>query len=433
MDYRLIRQSSGWLYWILHPVLHVVYRLLFRKIFLHNRKGVKANTPVLIAANHPTAFIDPIFFCIFFDPPVYNMTRGDIFSKPLFRRLMEGVNMFPVYRLRDGFDGRDRNEEVFDYCRRKLTERVAVNVFVEGIHHLDKRVLPAQKGIAKIAFSTYEQQKLQDLQIVPVGCNYHDGSRTRDEAKIIVGEPLLVKDYWQAYENNPSIAINQLCADIEQSLKKICYHVEDQQDLVLADQMLLLWHNQHPSSLLPVVEHQAASFWSEKAILNSLNELEEEQKTMLKHKANHYFSSLEQSGVSDESLIHPEHASMSKFMLLLLLSPIALLGFLISWPVRTAAHKIVKRTVKKKEFYTSVIAGVTTILGISYFGIWMIIGLAADLSWVLTLGILMPVWAWIFLFWNETRQRWMLASRALRLPNRSDLLQMRRDITQMFL
>lgn len=387
---------------------------------------------MLIAANHPTAFIDPIFFCIFFDPPVYNMTRGDIFRKPFFRKLMESVNMFPVYRLKDGYDGRERNEEVFEYCSRRLAQKVAVTVFVEGEHHLDKRVLPAHKGIAKIAFGTYEKHRMEDLQIVPVGCNYYDGSKTRDEAKIIVGAPLMVKDYWQAYQDNPGAAINQLCVDIELSLKKICYQVDDIQDHALADQMLLMWRNQHPSTLLPVVEHHATPFWPEKALLDGLNQLPETQKSALKQKTNLYLSSLEQSGISDESLIHPEHAGTGNFLLLLLLVPLALAGFLISWPIRTAVYAITQRTVKKKEFYTSVIAGVTTILGTLYFGLWMLAGLFTNLSWVLTMGILMPVLAWIFIFWKETRLRWLTASRAIRLKNRADLLQMREEIVQLF-
>ncbi|MBK6997472.1 MAG: 1-acyl-sn-glycerol-3-phosphate acyltransferase [Lewinellaceae bacterium] len=104
MNYRYIRKSHGWIYNILHPVVQLECRMLFRKIYFHNRKGVPANKPVLIASNHPTAFIDPIFLCVFLEPPVYNMTRGDIFRKPFYRKLMEHCNMFPVYRQRDGYD-----------------------------------------------------------------------------------------------------------------------------------------------------------------------------------------------------------------------------------------------------------------------------------------------------------------------------------------
>jgi 1-acyl-sn-glycerol-3-phosphate acyltransferase len=271
MDYRNWRKSSGWLYMVYHPMAHIAYRLLFKKIYLHNRQGIKADAPVLIAANHPTAFVDPILFCIFFDPPVYNMTRGDLFRKPFFRRILEGVNMFPVFRRRDGFDGRDRNDEVFEYCQRKMMEGVAVNIFVEGEHHLDKRVLPAQKGIARVAFGTYERHRLDELQIVPVGCNYISGERPRDEVQVIVGQPIFVKDYWGSYQQNPANAIAQLCRDIETALREqCCYHIEDRKDYALAEQLLEIWRNDRPAKHLPIVEHNAGRFFGRKSPVEPL-------------------------------------------------------------------------------------------------------------------------------------------------------------------
>ena len=32
--------------------------------------------------------------------------------------------MFPVFRQRDGYQGRDRNDEVFEFCQQKLQDRV---------------------------------------------------------------------------------------------------------------------------------------------------------------------------------------------------------------------------------------------------------------------------------------------------------------------
>ncbi|MBN8677451.1 MAG: 1-acyl-sn-glycerol-3-phosphate acyltransferase [Chitinophagales bacterium] len=428
MDYRLIRQSSGTLYWILQPFIHIIFRLLFRKIYLHNRKGIKPNTPVLIAANHPTAFIDPIFFCIFFDPPVYNMTRGDIFRKPFFRKLLESCNMFPVYRRRDGYEGRERNDEVFEYCKKKLTQRVTVNIFVEGEHHLDKRILPSQKGIARIAFGTYEQHPMEDFQIMPVGCNYFDGSSTRDEAKIIVGEPLMIKNYWESYQKNPGATINQLCRDIETALKKLCYNVEDPQDHPLADQLLLLSHNQHSSTALPVVEHHATPFWPEKAMLDQLNTMPEHEKNTLKDLCNRYFDALKQHGITDASLIRPEHASWTRTLLLIFLALPALAGYIIGWPIRRIAYSITRSKVKKKEFYTSALMGIAMVMGLLYFVLWMSVGLITGYAWILTVGILMPLLAWISIFWKETGQKWILARKAAALPQRSLLQEMREEI-----
>jgi len=419
MDYRHIPQSTGWLYFILIPVVHVVYRLLFRKIYLHNRKGVKAKTPVLIAANHPTAFIDPIFFCIFFDPPVYNMTRGDIFRKPLFRRLMESVNMFPVFRRRDGFDGRDRNDEVFEYCAKKLKAGVAVNIFVEGEHHLDKRVLPAQKGIARIAFGTYERHSLDDLQIVPVGCNYIYGDQTRDEAKVLVGPPIFVKDYWSAYEQNPGAATIALCKDIEAALKKLCYHIEDRNDDDLAEQLLLLWRNDHPATHLPVLEHRADRFLGEKVLINRLNALNQAEKQQLRTLCNSYFSSLKKAGLSDEGLVSPNHGGIKWLIFLVVAAPLALVGYLIGLPVRVASFWTAGKVVKKREFYTSVLMGVALIFGLLYFLTLLGTGLILNRPWIVTLALLMPILAWISVFWREVLNRLLAAKKAAANPEKN--------------
>lgn len=428
MDYRLIRQSSGWLYWILHPIVHVVYRLLFRKIYLHNRKGVKANTPVLIAANHPTAFIDPIFFCIFFDPPVYNMTRGDIFRKPFFRKLLEGVNMFPVYRRRDGFEGRSRNDEVFEYCLRKMKAGVAVNIFVEGEHHLDKRVLPAQKGIARIAFGAYERHRLDDLQIVPVGCNYIHGDQTRDEAKVIVGSPIFVKDYWADYEQNPSATTIKLCQDIEEALKKICYHIDERSDDKLAERLHLLWRNDHPAAHLPVVEHSADRFFGEKVLLNRLNALGAEEKQLVREQCDAYFTKLKKAGLSDEALVNPGHGALKWLLFLAITAPLAATGYLIGWPIRVASFWTTRKVVKKREFYTSVLMGVALILGTCYFLVLMATGFILNKPWLVTLALLMPILAWISVFWKETWVRWRAARKVESSPYKLQLIAERDEI-----
>ena len=428
MDYRFARQSSGWFYLFFTPFIHVVYRLLFRKIYLHNRRGIKPNTPVLIAANHPTAFIDPIFFTSFFDPPVYNMTRGDIFRKPFFRKILESCNMFPVFRQRDGYQRRDRNDEVFEYCQNKLLNRVAVNIFVEGEHHLDKRVLPLQKGIARIAFGTYERYRLDDLQIVPVGCNYVYGDRTRDEVKIIVGQPLYIKDYWPSYEQSPGLAINQLCKDILTALKSICYNIEDTTDDILAEQLLHLWRNDHPAEHLPIVEHQAPRFWGEKSVLDQLNALEEPEKNLLRLQVGTYFSAIEKAGLNDEAVTHPEHGKLEWLMFLLPAAPIALFGYLVVWPLRWLVYRIARKSVKKREFFTSVLMGVSVLLGIIYFAGMLFTGLILGASWLVTLALLMPLLMWLSAFWKETTLRWKAARKALVHPEKNQFLSLRKAI-----
>jgi glycerol-3-phosphate O-acyltransferase / dihydroxyacetone phosphate acyltransferase len=429
MDYRNIRKSKGWIYNILLPAIHLEYRMLFRKIYLYNRKGVPSNKPVLIASNHPTAFIDPIFFCIFFDPPVYNMTRGDIFRKPFFRKLLEHCNMFPVYRQRDGYDKRDRNDEVFEYCQKKMLEGVAVNIFVEGEHHLDKRVLPIQKGIARIAFGTYANHPMDELQIVPVGCNYVAGDCLRDEAKIIVGQPMFIKDYWERYQENPNAAINTLCADIKKALLSICYHIEDRADDALAEQLLTIWRNDHPGNIIPVVEISADRFFAEKKLLDQLNTMSGDQKRELSAQASTYFEGLKAAGLDDETLVQPKHGDWSWLAFLIIGFLPFTLGSIISWPIRSLSQFVTKKVVKKREFRTSILLGVGTLGSIFYYFIFFLLGLIQGWPTLLSLVILLPVLTWFSIFWNERLMYWLAARRAVHHPDRARLLKLRSAIS----
>jgi glycerol-3-phosphate O-acyltransferase / dihydroxyacetone phosphate acyltransferase len=428
MDYRNIRKSKGWIYNMLLPAIHLEYRMLFRKIYLHNRKGVPANKPVLIASNHPTAFIDPIFFCIFFDPPVYNMTRGDIFRKPFFRKLLEHCNMFPVYRQRDGYDRRDRNDEVFEYCKQKLQEGVAVNIFVEGEHHLDKRVLTMQKGIARIAFGTYEQHPMDDLQIVPVGCNYVAGDILRDEAKLNVGKPIFVKDYWQRYQENPGGTVTALCNDIRKALIALCYHIEDRDDDVLAEQLLTLWRNDNPTQLLPIVEKSNDRFLGEKKVLAAINAMSPDEKAPLKLQTTAYFEALNNAGFTDEALTQPRQGHWNWLLLFVLGFIPSILGSILSWPIRALAQYITRKKVSKREFRTSILLGVGTLGTFFYYILLFLVGICLGWPILVSTAILLPVFTWFSIFWNERLTHWRNARRAMQHPDRDKLKAMRAAI-----
>ena len=83
MKFSLRHQSTGAVYPFIVPIGgNSMFYGYMRKVHVHNREGVPSDKPVLIAANHPTAFVDPCLLCTYLDPPIYNMARGDIFQKP---------------------------------------------------------------------------------------------------------------------------------------------------------------------------------------------------------------------------------------------------------------------------------------------------------------------------------------------------------------
>ncbi|MFN4255624.1 MAG: 1-acyl-sn-glycerol-3-phosphate acyltransferase [Saprospiraceae bacterium] len=427
MRLRNWRQSDGWTYRWLAPFGEAQLWAFFRKIYLHNIHGVPSDRPALLAVNHPTAFVDPIFLTSFIDPPVYNMTRGDVFQKAWARRLMLSINMFPVYRKRDGYSERDRNNEVFEFCYQKLRERRTVVIYVEGEHHLDKRVRPPQKGIARIAFGAMERHGLDDLEIIPVGVNYHYGDRPRDVAMVNVGQPILVKPYFDEAKNAPGAAMSRLLADIENGLKINCLHLAHEGDDELAEQLLALHRSDHPEPLLPTVLHSNAPFVAEKQLLENLNRLPETEKSDLKKQTGDYFAALKKAGLEDFALRQPGWGGVGWTTFLVLFVPVFLAGWLTSRPVAWLARWAVSK-VKKREFFGSVLMGAGFVVGMIYYPFLLLLAaLSGEVAWV-GAALLLPLLGWFSIIYEDVWLRWRAVRRAGRSGERAKLLALRAGI-----
>jgi hypothetical protein len=359
------------------------------------------------------------------------MARGDVFQKPLYRKLMESINAFPVYRKRDGYDDIDRNKEVFDACAKHLSENQVLAIYVEGRHHDDLRVLPAQKGIVRIAFVAYEKYRLERLAIYPMGNNYARAGSPRDEVMINIGTPLYVKDYWADYEENSGRAINRLARDIEMALRPICLHLEHPDDDALADRLLTLHRSEYPARVFPIIERDHPRFQREKAIVDRLNTMNFSEKHQLQATTAAYFGALQQKGWSDEALVNAStwgHAGRLLFLVLTFLP--FLVGYVTSWPVLWLSHTVAHKTVRKKIFFGSVVIGTGFIGGIIWYFLWLLPGLfLLSWKWIAAVLLSLPL-GWFSIIWREHWKQFWAARRVLRDPAaREDLLRQRLAIT----
>ncbi|MDX2135126.1 MAG: 1-acyl-sn-glycerol-3-phosphate acyltransferase [Saprospiraceae bacterium] len=430
MKFSLRHKSSGWLYPYIVPTGHLMLRGFLQKMYVNNREGVPTDKPVLLAANHPTAFIDPFLLCTHLDAPLYNMTRGDIFRKPLARNFLESINMFPVYRSRDGYNQRNRNDEVFDFCVAKLREDQVVTIYVEGEHHLEKRVRPIQKGVALIAFRALEEAGITELLIIPAGCNYVYGDQPRDTALVNIGQPIPVQAYAPAYRHDPKAAIAQLSADIESALRTVCFHIENPADDALAERLLELHRSDHPWQLLPIVEFKHPRFAAEKAVLDRLNDMPEPEKTALRTRVDAYFSALETAGTDDFSLCNAHQGHLAWALYFLLFFPAFMVGRISSWPVRATGRWAAGRFAKKREFKSSIWLGAGYVTGMFYYFLLAVVSLFTWNPRIIALAFALPALGWYGMHYREHFRRWWGMRRALALPNRNALLELRRGIIQ---
>lgn len=407
-------------------------RIHFRQVHFANLDKVRPNTPVIIAANHPTAFLDPVAIGCFTDAPMFFMTRGDIFRKKKVRQVLEQFNMFPVNRVRDGFTEEGRLDEMNEIIVRLLGDRTAVCVFVEGQHHADKRVLSAQKGVARIAFTAFEKLMQDDLQIVPVGCNYWLSDAPRDVLYLNAGDPIFVRDYKEEYQKAPAAAMLRLCRDIQSRLIDICYHIENQGDDELCEQLLTIHRSDFPPGHFPVTFYGSAGFDAEKNVLNKVNQLPADTKDILTQKASAYFDTLQKLGLKDEALVNNHWLGFGRWVILTLGFPMFLAGWLMRLPVAALASWVTDTKIKKKEFKSSIFLGVDMFFGAFWYGLLVLISLFSLSPSIIGVALFLPLLGWFSIIYLEIAQRITIVLKARRSSQRTALLAERAAIKDLY-
>ncbi|RMF28723.1 MAG: hypothetical protein D6765_05605, partial [Bacteroidetes bacterium] len=156
-------------YPLLKFLVHWALKVYFRKIHFSGRERLPADRPLLLAVNHPTAFIDPILIPVYVRPVLHFILRGDFFSSPLKSWFLRQVNTIPIFRFRDrnGFEGLRKNREILDACAEMLHRGKHILILAEGVARHEKRLRPIQKGVARMAFRTFERFGDERLAIVP--------------------------------------------------------------------------------------------------------------------------------------------------------------------------------------------------------------------------------------------------------------------------
>ena len=72
------------IYSFVRPIAAYALKIFFRKIYFTNRDRIPKGKPLILAINHPTAFIEPCILACFLPIKLHFLVRGDLFKKPLF-------------------------------------------------------------------------------------------------------------------------------------------------------------------------------------------------------------------------------------------------------------------------------------------------------------------------------------------------------------
>ncbi len=317
----------------------------------------------IYVSNHAASFMDPLVVASFRPPIVFFLTRSDVFTK-LTKPFLWAAHMLPIYRQQDGVDTKDENIKTFDECTKILKYGRNLLIFGEGFTDdvFIRRLKPVKKGAVRIGF--YSLEKLnwkKKIYIAAVGCNYSDPNEMRSDLLISTSKRICLNDYRQEYEENPIKVINELTREIELLMREQITHVEDIDNLNFHENIMKLTRKgmnaKHSNTSIPLVKRwhysQKLANWLNDRAENQLKELRS-----LKEELHDYFNLLGKLNVNENYLhelsLNHRINRIKELILLIVLSPTALLGLFHCGLPYLFVKRYVERSFKRKVFWGSV-------------------------------------------------------------------------------
>lgn len=403
------------LYAAVRPIATLGLKLYFRRIDLANTDRIPKNAAVILAANHPTTFIEPCVLACFLEEPLHFLARGDFFKNSIAARLLRGVHIIPVFRMRDaGYSGIKNNYESFNRSFQVLARKKHLMILAEGRCIHEKRLRPIRKGTARIALGAIDSTKLDEVYIVPIGINFTYADRLRSDVMINCGEPIKASDYLAKYKESPTPAINALTEELRSRLSGEVVIVERIEDEPLAENLLRLYRTESGYPPTPGIGKAESQLRGEKAVANAVNNLSADKKESLAAKTHDYFSRLERMRINDAALMGKYKKSQRKTRSVLLGAIPALILLLWHLPPMLFTQWFAGVKIKTLEFAGPVRWAGLLVSYLLYGLLWI---LAALISWswipLAIMAVNLSLTRWLLRYGEKARE-WALAWRTRR-------------------
>lgn len=216
-------------YKLLYVYMSWLHRLYYRRLTIVGAEKIPADTPIIFAPNHQNALMDALAVLFAARQPVVFLARADIFKKPFVAKILNIVKMLPIYRIRDGYNSLERNQEVFDNTVGVLKSKIPLCILPEGNHEGLKRLRPLKKGIFRIAFQSEESNSFNlNLHIIPVGLDYSNYFNPGSDLTIVFGTPIRIADYADSYRENEQKTINTLMKLLAENMRSVMIHIPEE-------------------------------------------------------------------------------------------------------------------------------------------------------------------------------------------------------------
>lgn len=350
-----MRYIFGFMKYTLPYSLHV----FFKKIKIINAPKESLGR-TFFAINHPSSFMDPLLPGALCKPIIHYMARADV-HKGIMKHVYHNAHIIPIFRMQDGLDNQEKNEEIFKIVAKEVKAGKSIFVYAEGftddvfIRHLK----PLKKGIARMAFFTLEQLNWEEkVYLQALGTNYTNPGVFRSELVLQYGEKICLNDFKDLYKVNPNKAILEVMAIVKQQMIAQITFVEKIENCELHENIMRLTRkgmNPENSDFSIPLEQR---FQYSQRLATWLNEQDAQTVETLRQPIQEYFQQLQATIAKEEDIYEFSQTgklNTSKYWIYnILLAPLALLGLLHGWISWFILKPKIEKAFKRQVFWSSV-------------------------------------------------------------------------------
>lgn len=208
------------IYRLFKPVLKIALWVFFKKMVVTGKENIPTKGPLLIVGNHPNTLMDPLIVASITRQQVAFLGNAGIFVNKLVNKVFAYFHVIPIYRKKDIKPGeKPDNSASFAACHRYLQNGGTIVLFPEGSSYYELKLRQIKTGTARIALSFEKANDYKGkLLICPVSLDYSDSLQFRSMLGVHVGEPIVVSQFKDAYENDEFEGVTQLTEEIRKAL-----------------------------------------------------------------------------------------------------------------------------------------------------------------------------------------------------------------------
>jgi len=323
------------IYSFIKLVLKGTIRIFFRSVHISNANFIPSQGPLIILANHPSTFMDPIIIAAIVKRKIYFLGKGELFKGAIANWILPRLNIIPIYRKQDDPSQLNKNADTFKKCYEHLETGGVLLIFPEGLSITERKLKPIKPGSSHIALGAEVRNDFKlGLKIVNIGLNYENQHQFNRDVFINIHQPIKLSDYADKFKLDKTKTIKELTENIRQQLEEVVISIADLKTDLFVKNIETLYSTQLKNEKEIAID-LSGEFLITQNIVKAVNYFIETDPILVENiqlRIDAYFKNMERFKLKDELLSNSKsnllRSSFLEIMSLLISFPIYLYGLI---------------------------------------------------------------------------------------------------------